>query len=126
MSAYKHVTVRPATAADIAAFSEIERPPTVKAWVGELDGKIIAIGGLAYGKGRWFAFIDLNDEARPYKMHILRAAKRMLAQARRDGIKYIYAESSPVEPKSVAWMTSLGFIIDPRSQQFYRWSANGD
>lgn len=98
--------------------------PTVRAIVAELEGRIIALAGIAFAKGRWFAFADITDEMRPYKMTIMRAAKRFLAEASRDGIKYIYAEASPVEPHAVAWLSSLGFIVDPRSEQLYRWSAN--
>ena len=117
------VIVRAATKDDIARFSDLANKPTLRAWVGERDGKIIGIGGVALAKGRWFGFIDLTEEARPYKMHIMRAAKRLLAEARRDGIRYIYAEVSPSEPKALAWLTSLGFSLDPRSQQLYRWDA---
>ena len=121
-----HVIVRSATKADIEAFSGMADKPTLKAMVGEIDGRIIGIGGVALAKGRWFGFVDLTEEARPYKMHIMRAAKRVLAEAKREGIRFIYAEASPHEPGAIRWLTSLGFKIDPRSQLFYRWSANDD
>src|SRR3990167_9902397 len=113
-TAEKTVMVRLATKADIDAFSDMAGKPTVKAWAGEVDGKIIGIGGLAFAKGRWFAFCDLTEEARPHKMTIMRTAKRLFAEARRDGIKFIYAEASPDEPRSIEWLSSLGFIVDPR------------
>lgn len=116
--------VRAASREDIDAFSDMASKPTVRAIVGEIDGRIVALGGIALSKGRWFAFVDLLAEARPYKMTIMRAARRFFAEASRSGIKYIYAEASPCEPRAVAWMTSLGFSLDPRSQHFYRWSAN--
>ena len=125
MSPLAPVVVRPATREDIDAFSGItEGMPTTKAFVAELDGRIIALWGIALTHGRWFAFCDLTEEARPYKMTMMRAGKRLIAEARRVGIKYIYAEASPVETGAVAWMHSLGFVLDPRSEHFYRWSAN--
>lgn len=119
-----NVIVRPATADDLAAFSDMVGKPTTRAWCGELDGKIIALGGLAYGKGRWFAFLDLKPEARRFKVAIAKAARRVLDEARRDGIKFIYAEVSPIEPNALAWLTRLGFKIDHRSQYLYRWSKD--
>lgn len=117
--------VRRATREDIDAFSSMRDKPTVIAWCGELDGKIIALGGLQLSCGRWFAFVDLPDEARPYKMHIMRAAKRMMAEAKANGIRFIYTESQLDEPTSKRWLASLGFTLDRRSQHFYRWSSNG-
>ena len=117
------VIVRPATRADIAAFSDMANKPTVKAWVGDLDGRIIAIGGLFLVRGRWFAFLDLTEEARPYKMTLMRWAHRMLAEARKNGIRFIYAEASPREARSREWLARLGFEPDVRSGYLYRWSA---
>lgn len=117
------ITVRPATAEDIAAFSDLANKPTVRAWIGELDGTIIALGGIALVKGRWIAFVDLTEAARPYKMTIARTAIRFLEQARRDGIKFIYADMDANEPSAPRWLASLGFTLDPRSQHLYRWRA---
>jgi hypothetical protein len=117
------LVVRRATREDIVAFSNIATVPTVRARVGDLDGKIIAIGGLLRADGRWFAFLDLTDEARRYKMTLMRTAKRMLAEAREQGVRFIYAERDENEPGAAAWLQSLGFEIDPRSEYFYRWKA---
>ena len=117
------VVVRPATKEDIDTFSDMTGKPTTKAFVAELDGRIIALWGIALVRGRWFVFCDLTEESRPYKMTMMRAGKRLIAEARRSGIQYIYADADTNEPGSIAWLHSLGFILDPRSQHFYRWSA---
>lgn len=117
------LVVRRATREDIVAFSNITNIPTVRAHVGDLDGKIIAIGGIMRVEGRWFAFCDLTDEARQYKMTLMRTARRMLAEARARGVRFIYAERDENEPTSAAWLRSLGFEIDPRSEYLYRWKA---
>jgi len=89
----------------------------------ELDGAIIALGGVALDRGRWLGFVDLTPEARPYRMHIMRAAIRFLADCRARGVRYVYVMADTREPRAVAWLTSLGFEIDPRTQYLYRWSA---
>jgi N-acetylglutamate synthase-like GNAT family acetyltransferase len=118
-----HPVVRPATREDVDAFSSMEGKPTVKAWCGELDGKIIALGGLAFAKGRWFIFLDITDDARPYKMTLMRMAKRVMAEAKAMNIRFIYAWADTNEPKSVEWMARLGFHLDPRTHSLYRWKA---
>ena len=115
--------VRKATIEDIEAYSELSTRPSIKAVVLEVDGKVIGIGGLCLSKGRWYAFVDLDDEARVYKTTIARTAIRFLRQARADGIKFIYAGRDHEEPRSGVWLESLGFEIDPRTQILYRWRA---
>ena len=101
----------------------MENKPSVVAWCAEIDGRIIALAGFALFMGRWYAFADLPEEIRPHKMLIMRWGKRIMAEARARGIKYIYAESAAEEKKAVAWLKSLGFVIDPRSERLYRWSS---
>lgn len=115
--------IRPATRADIEAYAKSDDAPSMRAVVMEEAGEIIAIGGIALARGRWIGFCDLKPEARAYKMHIARAARRFLAEARASGIRYIYAGRDEAEPGSLAWLTSLGFTIDPKSQILFRWSA---
>jgi hypothetical protein len=122
------IVIRPATAEDIAALAvRLGAPeggvPTASAWVGEKDGVIVGIGGIAFRRGNWFAFIDVADEARPHKMTIMRSAIRFLEAMRSAGIRYIHAEVSPAEPGAQAWLESLGFELDHRSQHWWRWSA---
>lgn len=117
------LVVRPATRADIETYAGRPSNETIRAFVGELDGKVIAIGGLATVKGRHFAFLDLDEEARGYKMHIMRMALRMMQNASSRGVRFIFAEADQCEPKSDAWLKRLGFKPDPRSQNLYRWRA---
>ena len=114
--------VRPATRADIEAFSDMPNKPTILAWAGEVDGEIIALGGIAFSNGRWFGFCDLKDEARKYKMTIMRTTKGVFEEARRQGIRYVYAEADSNEPKAERWLASLGFELNPKTS-VYRWSA---
>ena len=118
--------VRPARAGDIEAYAAtIGKPmvlPTVIAWAGEIDGRVVAIGGVAIAGGRHRAFIDLQPEARPWKMTIARSALRALSHLKALGVRYIYAEPDPDEPGAQRWLASLGFRPDQRSNgALYRW-----
>ena len=116
--------IRPATRADIEAFSDMPGKPTIKAIVGDLDGRIIGIGGVALIAGRWIAFCDLTPDARKYKMTLARAAIRFIRDLKEQGVKFIYAEADTKnEPRAVEWIRSLGFELDPRSGINYRWKA---
>ena len=113
--------VRRATREDIDTFSDLKNKPTIKAYVGEIDGKIVAIGGLALSGGRWFGFCDLTEDAREHKFTIARMGKRIMDEAKSMGLRFVYAEASPNEPTAERWLTSLGFELDPRSAYLYRW-----
>ena len=115
--------IRPATGDDIEAFSKLRNKPTIMAWVGDIDGRIVGIAGFARTGGRWYGFCDMHDEARPYKMKIARAAKRAMQEANRRGIRFIYAQTDPNELGAERWLKSLGFRVDPRTPSLYRWVA---
>ena len=118
--------MRPATRDDIEAFTRdagLAEAPTIRAWVGEVDGRRIAVGGLARYDGRWKVFLDHTDEARAYPMHLMRWAKRLMAEAKAMGIRFVYVQVDENEPGALKWAESLGFRFDERSQFYYRWSA---
>ncbi len=115
--------IRQATREDIAAFAPDKLAPTIRALCMELDGEIIGIAGIAFLSGRWRAFCDLKDAARPYKYRIARSAVKFFAELRADGIRYIFAERDENEPRSLQWLESLGFKPDVRSGHLHRWDA---
>lgn len=124
MSAFKPLTVREATPDDVAKFApHAAMRPTLRAWVGEVDGKIVVIGGYAIINARAYAFLDITDDARVYKIHLMRAAIRMLDEAKARGIPVVYAEADSDEDKAVQWLFRLGFEADPRMENLYKWSA---
>lgn len=114
--------VIPATRSHIEQFSCLEKNPTVRAWVGIVQGKIVAVAGIAFVSGRWFAFCDLLEEAREFKMTIMRWAKRIMRKIKEMGVRYVYAMADPDEPGSIKWLESLGFDLSPKSMRLYRWS----
>jgi hypothetical protein len=101
--------IRPATHDDLLAFYGKDRiGPSFKGIAGTLDGKVVAVAGLAYVGGRVFAFCSVKDDARPYRVHIHRTAKRILDEAKRRH-RFIYADCDPNELGAAKWLARLGF-----------------
>jgi len=96
--------------------------PTVKAWVIDVDGRVVGMGGLAFSRGRWIAFCDLTDEGRHYKRAIVKAGRAVMQEAGRAGHQFIYAEADPDEPMADRWLRRNGFRPD-QSTRIYRWQA---
>jgi hypothetical protein len=101
--------VRSATRADLAAYYGHDNiGPSVKAVVGVLDGKPVAIGGIAFKNGMVELFADIKDEARPYKHHLHRTALRLIKDALKEH-KYVFAAADEKEPTAAKWLSRLGF-----------------
>ena len=126
------VEIRPATRDDLRDFSEkfskLDKLPTTQAWVGEINGEAVAIGGFAYVYGRVIGFIDITKAGRGYleknffvKVAFFKLAKQTLDKAREQGIRFIYSEADMTYPKADELLQRLGFEKDPRTQYLYRW-----
>ena len=115
------VSVRRATRADLEAFGEMRHKPTVKAWVGEVDGRIIGVGGFYFKDGHWVGFADLKEEARRYKVRFIKVARMAVEDMRLSGHRYIYAEVDPDFPMAPRWIESLGFEM--QASGLWRWQA---
>ncbi len=122
----KTSTVDPATLEDIQLFAKDAPYPSMKAWTGKVEGKPVALGGLARGRdGRWMIFFDITDEARPYKMMIVKTARMIMSEARKMNLKFVYAMPDCNEPLAMKWLGRLGFEPDTRSGIYMRWK-NGE
>jgi len=124
------VEIRTASREDLAAFSDKSKGPTAKAGVAEIDGKTVALGGLAFFMGRWVGFLDINQEGRDYlaknlfvKVAMIRAVRTKLSEARRDGVRFIYAEPDADIPRAPEFLSAQGFSAVPLSHNLYRWRA---
>ena len=123
---------RPATREDIEAFAretDTEVWPTAKAWVGELDGEIVALGGFALVQGRWIGFVDVTEAGRKLlesnmyvRASFVRAAVEGLREAKRMGVAFVYARADTKHKRAEELLQKLGFQIDPRSGKDFRWS----
>jgi RimJ/RimL family protein N-acetyltransferase len=125
------VVSRPATREDILAFSSVVKWPTAKAWIGEVDGEVVALGGFACIKGRWIGFIDVTEKGREYltkslgvRAAMIRAMMEGMREAKRMGIRYVYAEADTQFPKARELIERMGFHVDPRSPALHRWTPN--
>ena len=110
------VTLTPATRedfAELAARSEhtpMIPPVRVVAIAGKVDGKVIAIGGIAFWpNGTKQAFADIGEEARKYPIALHKAALAVIELAKKHNCKQLRAVAD--EPKVVAekWLMRLGF-----------------
>lgn len=120
MAKLSRPVIRPATREDVLRFFKGWGALTVQAVVGVVRGHVVGIGGLAHIEGQLWAFSAFAPSARRYKISIVRAAAKVIADAKARGVKYIYAQADPKEPGAVRWMSSLGFR--PTHQPgIYRW-----
>lgn len=92
----------------VAFYGDKGRGPTVKGVAAFVDGRLVAVGGLAIVSGKVVAFCDLKPEARPFKAAIHRTALRVLDQARRHH-RRIVAICDETEPGAPKWLAKLGF-----------------
>lgn len=126
------VVHRRAMREDIVGFSSKVTWPTAKAWVAEMDGAVLALGGLAIIKGRYIGFLDFTKRGREVldgnvcvQVMLLRVVKNALQEAKDQGVKFIYADAATDEhPRAAEFLERFGFHIDPRSKAFYRWKPN--
>lgn len=123
------VTSREANREDIAKFAKGNAAPTLRGWIGEIDGKPVALGGLALAHGRWIFFLDVTEEGRDFlkknmyvRVAMLRAAVMIMREARAQGIRFVYAKADMAYPRSDELLEKLGFHLDPRTQELYRWT----
>lgn len=85
-------------------------PVRVIAIAGKVDGRVIAIGGIAiWPNGVKHAFADIGPEARKYPIAIHKAGLATIALAKKHGMRELRAVAA--EPKDVAlrWLLRLGF-----------------
>jgi hypothetical protein len=123
------ITVRDANQQDIAAFAKDMTSPTLRGWVGEVDGKVMALGGLAIVGGRHIAFLDVTDEGRNLlksSLHVrkalIRTARMVMEDARNRGVRFAFAEAEMKYQLADKMLEHLGFKPDPRAPDLYRWT----
>jgi hypothetical protein len=108
--------VRPATKADFDALTDGPRPFRVRAFTGEVDGRPVAIGGIAYLENDVFgAFLHATDEARKYPVTLHKAGLMILREARALVIKRMVAMADPSVDAAERWLARLWFapeIVD--------------
>jgi N-acetylglutamate synthase-like GNAT family acetyltransferase len=103
------VVLRPARAEDFAALVPDPLPWRIKAVAAEVDGKVVGIGGLVYRPDGVWASVVIADEGRRYKVALYRAAKQVLADARKSKIRKVFAVAEAGRHGAEAFLLRLGF-----------------
>ena len=119
------VTVRPSTRADFDLLTDGPRPFRVRAFTGEVDGRPIAIGGLAYlERDVVGAFLHATDEARQYPMALHKAGLATMALARELGLRRVVAMADPGVAPAERWLARLGFTKEAvNGVTVWAWNA---
>lgn len=116
------VSVRPATAADVARWYEGRRFPTMRAVVAEMDGQVHGIGGVKFEGGVMVAFSEWTEALRARRGAMLRAGLRVIDLVRQiEGD--VYAVADPFEPGAPKLLQKLGFepLVHNSSGEVYQW-----
>tara|TARA_R110000850_G_scaffold269167_2_gene401004 strand:- start:3076 stop:3462 length:387 start_codon:yes stop_codon:yes gene_type:complete len=114
--------IRNATTADIVAFYGEAPSFAIRALVADLDGEIIAIGGLAYHPNRMLAFSDMKEPMRDYPILIYKSAKKVIKLIEKYG-GGVVAVASDSESNSNEFLKRLGFIEagEFKNMEVYSW-----
>lgn len=103
------IELAPACPAD---FSELfETKPTIRtrSVTAKIDGRVVGVGGIGYVRdGSVVAYAFITDELRKNRIALHKAGLKVIADAKRDGIKRLIAQASPHEA-AVRWLVRYGF-----------------
>jgi RimJ/RimL family protein N-acetyltransferase len=107
------VLVRPATRADFDALIDEPLPYRVRAVAAERGGKLVAVGGLAFQPDDTvtaFLILAPGERGAPgFRLALHKAGLRMMADARRLGIRRVVASAEHNNPAAEPWLARLGF-----------------
>jgi hypothetical protein len=100
--------IRPAQAADIAAFSEFPLPRTIKALVVIYKGELAAIAGVTLENGLAEVFSHVKDGVDAPSITVWRCALQLIQWVKEQNLPAI-AVASHDKPRSGAFLERLGF-----------------
>ena len=114
--------IRPATAADLAAYYGEPPRRTMRAWVAVLDGKPIAVAGVAYEAGKpHYLFSEMRPEMKRYRKAILRGGRRVLEDTK--GMRLLASCSSPGASRFLVHL-GLRFLTDTvDGRMIFEWGG---
>ncbi len=112
--------LRLATAADVEAFYGQPPEHTMRGYVVLLAGRPVALGGIVYRCGMLCAFSEMKDQFRPYKVSIVRFARKVGELF--NGLPGM-AVASPSEPGADKLLRRLGFeyVASCDEGKVYQW-----
>ena len=103
---------------DFVDFYGTEPPYSFKAWVAELDGKVIGLAGFALGGAVPMAFSDMTEEMAKYPVTIMRESRRVMNELAGVG-RPLHCLASKHLPNSEAFLQRLGWT-------WFRHDENGE
>ena len=118
------LVIRRATRDDIDNFFGKDKVPfSLTATIALEDDEPIAMGGLVHARGRVWAFLDLREPARKYKMQIYKTIKKTLNDAKEAGHRYIFVNCDLNEALSPKLLAKFGFRPLQDGTGLWRWEA---
>lgn len=106
---------------------QIDMP--IKGYVGVDDGKIVGAGGLAWGRGKCWLWLEMLDLATTHPVHVIRWGKRMLRQAVQLGEDEVWTPRDEQHESSKKLLTLMGFTFshaddfDGKVKEVWRWQV---
>jgi hypothetical protein len=107
--------IRPATAADLIAWYGAPPPYTVTALVGELEGKVVAIGGVYRDANAVVGIAGVAQEMRQRKKDLIRMIRAVKELLQKYPVVLTFADVK--EPTADSFIRHLGFeYVKPTPQ----------
>ncbi len=114
--------VRVARPADAEAFYGKAVPWPWSGLAIERDGKVVALGGVAWRDDGTWAFLDCPRELMPHPFRAHKLALRVLAAVFAGGETEILVRPTPGVPTAKRWLSALGFAPRSRDGDVEIWS----
>jgi hypothetical protein len=92
------------------------------------DGRILGIGGTALlDDGRLMGFADLTPEARQNPLSLHKAAARVMARLKAEGVRSVIATADlSASPAAERWLERFGFARkEYNGMAVWEWTNNG-
>jgi len=113
--------LRPATRDDYRAFYGNLPQSTMRAYVATIDDRVVGIGGVLFEHGTKIVFSDMKDEFRPYKVSIMKFARKVEDVMGSSPGVAVMSSSEPGAARLLDW---LGFDHVGQNDvgEIYRWA----
>lgn len=116
------VTIRPATQKDVEEFYGKKPMYSMRAYVSEVGGVVVGIGGVCRQDGHMVAFSEMKPEMRKYKKDIVRGYYKIFEIIQEYNT--VFAVANPDEKLAKKLIKRLGFElveINREGEEVYRW-----
>lgn len=99
-------------------------PFTSDALAATIDGRVVAVGGIAVIGGIPTAFLDLDEAVRSVPVLMHKTALAVLAKAKAAGRRRVFAAYDPDDDRAIRWLIRLGFRpVEGVKQAVMQWQV---